>query len=123
MKRRKWKEVLAGKQPHSYSITNNNSVFTRQCATQPTWISAVNTEVLVKRKKSHLLISVGESWTYGDNFQGVQSGEGKDSLFYRLDHCFSGIMAKALDSDLLLSAVPGNCNQHHMHDLDRLLEE
>ena len=123
MKRPKWKELLAGKQPNSFSITNNCQVFTRQCESQPAWISAINTEVLVKRNKSHLLISVGESWTYGDNFQGVQSGQGRDDPFYRLDHCFSGIMAKALNSDLLLSAVPGNCNQHHMHDLDRLLEE
>ena len=123
MKRPKWKELLAGKQPNSFTITNNCQVFPRQCESQPAWISAINTEVLVKRNKSHLLISVGESWTYGDNFQGVQSGQGRDDPFYRLDHCFSGIMAKALNSDLLLFAVPGNCNQHHMHDLDRLLEE
>ena len=61
MKRPKWKELLAGKQPNSFSITNNCQVFTRQCESQPAWISAINTEVLVKRNKSHLLISVGES--------------------------------------------------------------
>ena len=62
--------------------------------------------------------------SHGDNFsQGVQSGQGRDDPFYRLDHCFSGIMAKALNSDLLLLAVTVIVIHIHMHDSDRLLEE
>lgn len=126
VKHHKFKLVshLADHQFTSLSITQGASVHSRESPTKPTWISAKNTELLVKRKKSRLLISIGESWTYGDNFTPyVQSGKGIDNPHYRLDNCFSGYCAKMLDSDLLLSAVPGNCNQHMMHDLDRLLEE
>jgi len=99
-------------------------VWVRECPTKPDWISARNTEVYVKnKKKSRLLISVGESWTYGDNFQGVQSGLGRDNITYRVNHSFASHSAKMLDSDLILSAVPGNCNQNMLQDLDRLLEE
>lgn len=113
-----------GHKHQSTNITDGAKVYARECTTKPNWISAKNTELFVKRRKSTLLICIGESWTYGDNFAPhVQSGKGIDDPFYRLNNNFAGYCAKMLDADLLLSAVPGNCNQNMMHDLDRLLEE
>lgn len=126
VKQVKWKRIhpIIGLDSRTLNvITEKSTLHTRESSTKPDWISAINTEVFVKNKKNSLLIVVGESWSYGENFQGVQSGLGNDSLTYRINNSFAGHCAKALDSDLLLSAVPGNCNQNMIHDLDRLLEE
>ncbi len=71
----------------------------------------VNTELFVDRKSDTLLVVIGESWSYCDNIiNAVHSPEGRDAPSYRTEFSFWGHLARAIQADILLSTVPGNCN-------------
>lgn len=91
-------------------------------------ITAKNTECHVQKGKSRCLIVTGESWSYGDRLVGVDSDQvvvasiqSQDQLSYRLDNIFAGHCARMLDSDLYLSAVPGNSNTGIVFHLPSIL--
>ena len=71
----------------------------------------VNTELFVDRKSDTLLVIIGESWSYCDNIiKAVHSPKGMDAPAYRTEFSFWGHLARALQADILVSTVPGNCN-------------
>ena len=78
-------------------------------------VTASNTELHLKKGSKNCLVVTGESWTYGDRLMEnnnirVRSLDGTDDIYYRLNNIFAGHCARILQSDLYLSAVPGNSN-------------
>jgi len=80
-----------------------------------------NTGIYVPRDKDKLLITSGESWTFGDNMEGVEAGV-KDNVESRISNNFSGRTAEYLNADLLFKAIPGSSNQTIIHNLDNLIK-
>jgi len=57
-----------------------------------------------------LLITVGDSWTYGDSLGNTKVREGRDDTEYRLDHVYGQLMARTMDVDWMNLALPGGSN-------------
>lgn len=62
-----------------------------------------------------LLITVGDSWTWGDNLGNVDSQQLRDDAVFRTQNIFGAVMSKTLDWDFLMLAYPG-CGNVWMHD-------
>lgn len=70
-----------------------------------------------------LLITVGESWTYGDSLKPlVRAVDSLDHLPYRLSHIFTSHIANWLKCDLLQYSEPGNANFDIWYNIDSLIE-
>ncbi len=82
----------------------------------------INTGIYVPRGKDKLLIVSGESWTYGDNLNGVKASEGKDNVETRISNNFSGRIAQYLNADLLFKAIPGSSNHTIIHNLRSMVD-
>jgi len=81
------------------------------------------TELIVDKGKEDTLISVGESWTYGDSLAPfVKASETKDNPVYRLMTVFSSLLAHSYDSNLYLWATPADSTSCIFNDLISLLE-
>lgn len=80
------------------------------------------TEFWIQRRKKACLVSVGESWTFGEGLPGIASGQGRYDFANMVDYGFSGLMARSLGTDLYQFAVPGNCNRYIFDGLSRILK-
>lgn len=90
---------------------------------KPDWVEfpAKYTEFHVKRNKKSLLIVIGESWAYGESFEGVGTGIQRYNFVSQLSSCVGARMALMMNADYYQYAVPGNCNFYMFQELSRIL--
>jgi len=82
---------------------------------------ADNTELYIKRNKKNIVITLGESWTYGDSLTNVKVLHRKDDPLHRANSTFGAHCARILNADLFISAVPGNSNGNIFKTLEPTL--
>jgi hypothetical protein len=69
-----------------------------------------------------LLITIGESWTWGDSLGNSDAGGGKDDKEFRLSNVFGGQLAKKINADWVNIAGPGASNEWIISQFERLSE-
>lgn len=77
---------------------------------------------LVESSKSKLLVTIGDSWTYGARL----SEEFNDLPESRVENCFGAQIAKDLQADLVNLSIPGSNNlwmARHYADVCRIAEK
>ena len=85
------------------------------------------------RNKKALLITIGESFTWGETLpivnknlpyshQSLASVKGYFDLGSQLKHLYGGHVSRGLDTDWLQYAVPGNCNVNMLLTLPEILD-
>lgn len=84
--------------------------------------TAENTEIYVDKGKPTLLITLGESWTYGEGTNVINHRHHKWDVRDRVEVTYSGKMARILDSDLWTFGLPGNSNSGIFTALFRILD-
>jgi hypothetical protein len=84
--------------------------------------TAENTEIYVNKGKPTLLITIGESWTYGEGTEVINHRYHKWRVRDRIEVTYSGKMARLLDSDLWTFGLPGNSNSGIFTALSRILD-
>lgn len=64
------------------------------------------------RLESHdtLLITIGDSWTWGDSLGQAKARNAQDDPEYRLTHVYGNLIAKKLNADWINIAIPGESN-------------
>ena len=62
------------------------------------------------RHSNCLLITVGDSWTWGDSLGNTQACSGHDDRQYRLSHVYGTLVAQALGIDHINIGLPGLSN-------------
>jgi len=87
----------------------------------PTWSMIDNPYSYVHRPSNTLLITVGDSWTYGDSLGKTKVRNGVDDIDYRLSHIYGNIMAGILDASWINLALPGGSNTLMLNWLEQLL--
>src|SRR6056300_569890 len=75
----------------------------------------------VKRSSNVLLVTIGESWTWGDSLQSSWA-DGTDDKEFRLLNVYGGKLSLKLNSDFLNIAMPGESNLWIANKLDYLIE-
>jgi hypothetical protein len=68
-----------------------------------------------------LVITVGDSWTYGDSLGQTRVREGRDDPEYRLSHVYGSLIAEELKADWINLSLPGISNQMMCGWLEHLL--
>lgn len=69
----------------------------------------------------HLLITVGDSWTYGDSLGFTKVRDGIDDILYRTNHIYGKLMSDELKSQWFNLALPGCSNAYILQELDIVL--
>jgi len=88
----------------------------------PKWSMISNPFAYVHRPTDTMLITIGDSWTYGDSLGKTKVRNGIDDTDYRLAHVYGGILAEQLDSSWMNLALPGGSNTLMLFWLEQLLE-
>jgi hypothetical protein len=70
---------------------------------------------------TRLLITVGDSWTYGDSLGNTKVRNGIDDTDYRLAHVYGNVMAEHMWADWMNLALPGGSNTLMLSWLEKLL--
>lgn len=99
-------------------VNEDNEVY---CYNDGTW-TAENTEIYVQKEKPTLLITLGESWTYGEGTAKVNHRENKWDISDKIELTYSGKVARLLDSDLWTFSCPGNSISGIVASLVRILD-
>lgn len=81
-----------------------------------------NSEIYVDKGKKTLLITVGESWTYGEGTKEINHRQHRWALRDRIEITYGGKLARLLDSDYWTFARPGNSNSGIFTGLFRILD-
>ena len=89
----------------------------------PTWSMIDNPYHYARRGKDRLVITVGDSWTYGDSIGKTRVREGRDDTEYRLEHIYGNIVSKAVQADWINLALPGGSNRLMLSWLTELLKQ
>jgi len=89
----------------------------------PNWSMVSNPAYFDFNDRSRLLITSGDSWTYGDSLGKTKVRLGIDDTGYRLDHVYGRIISNELDRDWINLALPGISNSLLLRWLDKLLSE
>ena len=76
----------------------------------PKWSMINNPYHYKSRNSNRLIITVGDSWTYGDSLGKTQVRNGIDDTEYRLDHVYGNLLTEQLDADWMNLALPGGSN-------------
>lgn len=97
-----------------------NDVNEEWCHNDGTWTTR-NSEIWVEKNKPTLLVTLGESWTYGEGTEVINHRHHKWQVRDRVEVTYSGKMARYLDSDLWTFARPGNSNTGIFAGLFRIL--
>jgi hypothetical protein len=63
----------------------------------------------VKNNKKKLVVTIGESWTWGDSLESSWNPR-SDNKEFRLSNVYGGQLAAMLDADFLNLAIPGESN-------------
>lgn len=88
----------------------------------PDWSMVHNPFHYKSRDSENLLITVGDSWTYGDSLGKTRVRDGVDDTNYRLDHVYGNIITEQLGYDWMNLALPGASNFCMLNWLGRLLD-
>ena len=89
--------------------------------TIPTWSQVRNPCHYQNRQSNSMIITVGDSWTYGDSLGKTCVREGRDDTEYRLQHVYGNLISKELDADWINLALPGISNRQMFIWLEQLL--
>lgn len=87
----------------------------------PEWSMIRNPYYFKPRDSSNLLITVGDSWTYGDSLGNTRVRNGIDDTEYRLNHVYGNLISEQLDYDWMNLALPGGSNYCMLNWLGQLL--
>lgn len=68
-----------------------------------------------------VLITVGDSWTYGDSLGNTKVRNGVDDTEYRLDHVYGSVLSEKLQTNWINLALPGGSNEWMLNSLETLL--
>jgi hypothetical protein len=68
-----------------------------------------------------MLITAGDSWTYGDSLGNTKVREARDDVEYRTNHIYGAVMSRALGCSWTNLALPGASNSLIISWLDILL--
>jgi hypothetical protein len=88
----------------------------------PKWSQVHNPYHYVDRSLNQLLITVGDSWTYGDSLGNTCVREGRDNPEYRLQKVFGNCLSEQLDYSWMNLALPGVSNYCIITWLKELLD-
>ncbi len=87
----------------------------------PAWSLISNPYYHLVRNKKSLLITAGDSWTYGDSLGKTKVRLGIDDTEYRLNNIYGKLLADRIDADWINFALPGASNQLIINWLTELL--
>lgn len=75
------------------------------------------------RLESHdtLLITIGDSWTWGDSLGQAKARNAQDDPEYRLTHVYGNLIAKKLNADWINIAIPGESNSWMITQAKKIL--
>jgi hypothetical protein len=76
----------------------------------PSWSMVTNVLYFRSSGNKKLLITVGDSWTYGDSLGNTKVRNGVDDEEYRLSHVYGHLMSESLQFDWANIALPGGSN-------------
>jgi hypothetical protein len=87
----------------------------------PAWSMVNNPYYYKSRDSDQLIITVGDSWTYGDSLGKTKVRNGIDDTDYRLDHVYGNLLTEQLNADWMNLALPGASNFCMLNWLGQLL--
>jgi len=88
----------------------------------PSWSLIDNPYEFRWNNSNSMLITVGDSWTYGDSLGNTKVREGRDDKDYRLAHVYGSIMSTKLNANWINLAMPGGSNALIVNWVNNLLE-
>lgn len=88
----------------------------------PEWSRVHNPYYYLDRNSRELVITVGDSWTYGDSLGKTKVRNGIDDTDHRLAHVYGNLLTAQLDTDWMNLALPGASNYCMLNWLGRLLD-
>lgn len=87
----------------------------------PHWSMISNPYYYDYKGSDKLLITVGDSWTYGDSLGKTKVRNGTDDTEYRLKHVYGRLLANELSCSWVNLALPGGSNEWMLNSLEQLL--
>lgn len=87
----------------------------------PSWSMIKNPYYFESKDSNRLLITVGDSWTYGDSLGKTKVRDGIDDTEYRLANVYGYHIANQLGHDWMNLALPGGSNYCMLNWLGQLL--
>jgi len=87
----------------------------------PAWSRVHNPCHYQNRDSDSMIITVGDSWTYGDSLGKTCVREGLDDTQHRLAHVYGNLISQELDVDWINLALPGISNRQMFIWLEQLL--
>lgn len=88
----------------------------------PSWSMINNPYYYKSRDSDRLIITVGDSWTYGDSLGKTKVRNGVDDTNYRLEHVYGNLLTDQLNADWMNLALPGGSNYCMLNWLGQLLD-
>lgn len=88
----------------------------------PAWSMICNPHYYKSRDSNQLIITVGDSWTYGDSLGKTRVRNGQDDTDYRLAHVYGNLLTEQLNTDWMNLALPGGSNYCMLNWLGQLLD-
>lgn len=88
----------------------------------PNWSMINNPYCYRSRDSDRLIITIGDSWTYGDSLGKTKVRNGIDDTEYRLNHVYGNILTEQLAADWMNLALPGGSNFWMLNSLGQLLD-
>jgi hypothetical protein len=89
----------------------------------PLWSLVKNPYFYKSRDSENLLITVGDSWTWGDSLGKTKVRLSIDDTDYRLAHLYGNLVSEKLGHDWINLALPGASNARLLSWLETLLEQ
>lgn len=89
--------------------------------TVPAWSKINNPAHYLNRSSDTVLVTAGDSWTYGDSLGATKVRNGIDDTEYRLANVYGATMSARLDCDWINLALPGGSNALILDWLESLL--
>lgn len=88
----------------------------------PQWSMIRNPYHYKSRDSGQLIVTVGDSWTYGDSLGKTRVRDGIDDTDYRLEHIYGNLLTEQLAVDWMNLALPGGSNYCMLNWLGQLLD-
>lgn len=85
----------------------------------PAWSLVKNASYYRSRDSRRLVITAGDSWTWGDSLGNTKVRLGRDDEQHRLNHVYGNLISEELAADWINIALPGISN-HRILDWVRL---
>lgn len=76
----------------------------------PSWSLVHNPTHYKSRESRTLIVTAGDSWTWGDSLGQTKVREGRDDEQYRLDHVYGNLISQEIKADWINIALPGISN-------------